>query len=597
MEIFLRIAQKQVFTYLSIFIDGKDPKTVKLFLMKNILRICIKNTTLRDHMEKTVKIAASFAIESSEMYLMLATSYVHADSVSQGQLYLQRAMSSRPSYLTLFSILQRSKDIDEMIGDGKLITKLIDRGETIKAEMMKYTRLFFKQLVASEIDLAAADKFAIHAAKYEYDCDRLFNNLINRFPKNANVNRIYGRYLEEVKNDAEGAIQHYIDADSIEEQDQERLKMKNSAMHDVNKELHPEIEEELVYPSSKRAVIPYHIAKEPSESRQLLHGSPTKKHVKGGSVVEHSPIEQGDSSSSGVSDKVRSKFLTQLYTKDARVWTRVALYAIAPVLCVVIIIFASVIETQIPFVDTDTLLTSCHSQPIAFRVLNEWRIIQRNGANVSELQHQFASVRDSALYMRNTIQNTKLKPTSYRAQLLYDGDKHPRLLSIPSVTKGQVVPTYHVENFTGYDVVTTVEKTAANGITISADAVTKPTSQPTFLFFWENRENILHFYEDYCDAFTAEFYAVDKDRTTTMLVIIAVGVIIHLLYFGGIFTPGLFFLFRSRQRILGLYKFLPKEVVGALYRKLKKMNKDQDSNKSTSIPKNVLPHKAKIILV
>jgi hypothetical protein len=258
------------------------------------------------------------------------------------------------------------------VGEAKLITKLIDRGESIKREMFRYTRLFFKQILSQDIDLKNANKFALLAAKAEQDCEQTFNTLVNRFPKNVNVNRIYGRYLEEVKNDPEAAVHYYTNAEIIEEEEAERTKLRNGILDEMR-----DVEEEPLHvPSSPKHIRPrsnsISPALPPPISPMRLTGNfahpkdtPSEKdevHTTGS--IKH---DQDSVMSAVTIDKTRPKFLTQLYTRERHTRLRIGMYMIAPVLCCVIIILASVLETTIPFVNTSTLLNSCLAQDQPYR--------------------------------------------------------------------------------------------------------------------------------------------------------------------------------------------------------------------------------------
>jgi hypothetical protein len=415
MDIFTRLLVRKVIGYLQVFADTNNMPLMRRFFLQTVLRLSLRNITTRDHMEKTVKIATSFGMESSAFYIMLSSSYIAESNISQAQYYLQKALSCRPSPLQVFTILQRSHDLDALLGDKKLITRLIDSGEATKIEMLKYTRLFFKELVAVDIDMNAADNFAGLAATYELECDRIYNDLINRFPKNANVNRVYGRYIEDVKNDAERAQEYYMEADAIEEGDNERLKLRQKTTMEVNEDFAQDEpkEEEISLPLGKRTSL--------SRNSVLpMRSSPRDKYLTNSSRKPIEKQSEETASSAATSDKAKTKLANHLNAKQSRKLLRLGIYAIAPVLCVVVIVIGAVLQSQLPYVSTDILLNSCGLQPVSFQrklhlichcdhiiVINAWRQFGRNhvaNTNISDIIAQLQDVRDrSTVIFAHTI--------------------------------------------------------------------------------------------------------------------------------------------------------------------------------------------------
>jgi hypothetical protein len=72
---------------------------------------------------------------------------------------------------------------------------------------------------------------------------------------------------------------------------------------------------------------------------------------------------------------------------------------------------------------------------------------------------------------------------------MFDIDTASRDLFIPTIDAASV--SFDTEKFTGYDVVTMMEKTANMALKLTETQMLTPGMQKPFMFFYSNRETIL----------------------------------------------------------------------------------------------------------
>jgi hypothetical protein len=196
-------------------------------------------------------------------------------------------------------------------------------------------------------------------------------------------------------------------------------------------------------------------------------------------------------------------------------------------------------------------------------------------------------MRDTTTAYKVNITNTKMKSGSTREDLLY---REQITIQIPVLNESTPGFKFVKEYFNGYDMLTMVEKTADSGIALTTQKYQRPNETLEFLFFWRNRERIIQFFDDFCDAFSADYFAVDADRLNIIGIMVAVVATVFIIYFGAIFVPCIVVMFRLRNRMILLYKHVSKDVVGKLYHSLKK----KGTSKKTE-PTGLTPVQFKII--
>jgi hypothetical protein len=493
MGLYTRIVYRITNSYLDALGEG-NTKKIRLKFFEMGVQFSLYDKARKEAYEKAVKLAALESVESSRIYLSLAISHIDYATLSQAQLYLQKCETCRPSIFTRFSMFQCGQDIDYLLGDRKSISRMIDMGMKMRDETQKYIMMFYRNLVSEKLDYSILNKFAHLAYEAEYECDRIFRGLIDRYPKNANVMRVYAQYLEELKFDREEAAMRYADADAQEQVDQERSRQKRRAFADE-----PSTPEE---PGS-----PYKLDHYRSES--ALHYAkkrPNSVHPQGddenvsqksfmlrqsSKMLDKMDMENISQSSQMMSETERKQVthMREISNKQNQWPLRIAIYFVVVVLGIFGIIAYSVIETQIQYVNPSVLTQACNMKNGAYEVVNDWRYFQRNqpdynGTKEVSLRANFQALVKDTQTFRDNLAVSRIQAGA-RFNALYIT---PQSLRIPTLDS----TLYKTTNSSGLDLVLTYQSVAAQALTTS-NLVASTSSYP-FMFFYYNRRNINTFF-------------------------------------------------------------------------------------------------------
>jgi hypothetical protein len=386
MEIYARVLFSKAKKYIEPILEGNLSK-VRMKTLEIGVQFSVYDQAMKEQFEKAVKLASLESFESARIYLTLAGSFIDITTLTQAQFYLQKCMACRPNLLVQFSVFQRYQDIDVLIGDRKSISRMIDLGQKAKDNTNMYITMFFRALVSEKIDYNALNRHAQLACENEKECDKVFQGLIGKYPKNANVSRVYAQYLEEFKFNKEAAMEYYADAEALEIQEQERSRQKRKAftLSNVHEDSVPEIHTPVsTPPPMSLREMSYHMESSSSifKSRSNIVtpssdlgvdesfndaasfvGSVKSKRSK---YPKKEQIEADDLDNQSVGSQVLSEverrqdnYLRQVSKKENKYGLRIIMYAITVLMGVYGIIMFNVTEKELRFVSTDVIRHAC----------------------------------------------------------------------------------------------------------------------------------------------------------------------------------------------------------------------------------------------
>jgi hypothetical protein len=384
MEVFMYFIKKQALKYGVLLTSASnDINGIRVRVLEMAFRISLTNQDSRVQMERIVKRAALESIESTQLLLLQATvhTFLSVSTLSYASLCLQKSTSYRPNIFTRLTIYQRYQDLElatSQSSNKKRIYQIINTGKTFQMEVQYYRRAFWKGLVSSSVDLDTLSKISHLAHLSETECDRIYSGLINKYPKNINVVRVYASYLEDVKVRADDAAYYFSEADALEEQEQSRLRQKRKAFANqyeftgenespvpiTTKEPahYPLIRNNSVTPEDALSMLGDRI----EDNVQSVDSKPYKRTNKQAEDKMHEELTASilDSVTSSAARK-KQIYLKQLSVKDNKWILQILIYAsISILLMAYVFTVHGVYSTQMDYLGIDKLKTACRLQLI-----------------------------------------------------------------------------------------------------------------------------------------------------------------------------------------------------------------------------------------
>jgi hypothetical protein len=336
------------------------------------------------HMEKIVKSASLHNIETNDLLIQRAVIQMFiSKSVTYSSLCLQKALSYRPNILMRFIIFLRQQDLEIINSEQnnkRRTTRLIDNGKRMESDLQYYQRQFWKNLVNPKTDLNLLGKFAHLAFTAESECERIFNGLITKYPKNVQIVRVFAQYLENVKHRPEEAEAYYAEAESLEEQEQLRLRQKRKALEE-NQEESQQAEPLVMHRSNadddNNSITKRRIAtRTPFPHRSSIASSILNHRMSTASVLMGDDIEAISDSISRKSNQNRETYHKQLMIKDNKYLLRAGVLSIIAAMIVTTIVVGAVIESKLKFSDTNIMVDGCRMGMLPMKLLDQWRNYQ-----------------------------------------------------------------------------------------------------------------------------------------------------------------------------------------------------------------------------
>ncbi|KAL0481386.1 adenylate cyclase [Acrasis kona] len=608
----------------SITVKQKDVDEMDVNTLDIALRLSIhQGEEYRTEIEKCVEVAALYGLESAQLCITRAiiATYVQRRAYGIATLMLKRANTFRPNILIKFIIFLRVKDLDEEIDEAntkKYIYKSIARGRKSQILMLQYVKLFWKAVVNVSSDGFTKEQYQKlsrlgHLAySCERECDRIFTSLIESHPKDVGVLRAYAQYLERVKRDEYKAAVLYDEADEIEENENERAAVRRRLMAErelkasestptdpnPNNNLNPnnpnrltrevqlsEVDIEMeempadTFQASRgpRSIVtdaPSIWSRKMSIQQPSLSGSRRRVDFMRGDF--HGKMESSTSQNSDTNSEVRKQeaHRRQLLVKDHK-WVIRVITGILPFLLIGFVIMAALVEEKhIRFLSTDYLLEACEMQSTTYGLLNDWRYY-----NLLDRTNPPARQRD--LRDRMDIIQIKLQnSTRDMTDISYEGStrrdvffNQVNIVNVPSLD-GTLNGT--VNNMTLFDISQTIVRSLGDAEALPDSTFNTTTTNFGFMFLWLNQLTFESYYKNFCRTFWNDYISADSNKYAIISTIAAVGAFYHGIYFLLLLIPAMIILKRSRNRVIRVFEFVPKDVSGRIYRDLKMATKQDD---------------------
>jgi hypothetical protein len=395
MEVFIYFIKKQAVKYGALLNSAaSDINSVRVHILEMAFRISITHPESRVQMERIVKRAGLESVENTQLLVLQAVVHIFVSTatLSYASLCLQKSTSYRPNIFMRLIIYQRYQDLElatSQSSNKKRIYQIINTGKNFQMEVQHYRRAFWKALVSSSIDLDTLSNLSHLAYLSETECDRIYSGLINKYPKNINVVRVYASYLEDVKMRADDAVYYYSEAEALEEQEQERLRQKRKAFTneyefnagDTNEPPTPSPTTSPQKESTHYPVVRNNSIAPVSADTISLMGASEYNLTNAGNRVPRQrrsrfPDEKGETntqpgyemlSDNSVTSSVRKQqlYLKQLSVKDNKWVFQILIYASLSILLMAYVFMVhGVYSTQMDYLGIDKLKTACHMQTV-----------------------------------------------------------------------------------------------------------------------------------------------------------------------------------------------------------------------------------------
>jgi hypothetical protein len=128
----------------------------------------------------------------------------------------------------------------------------------------------------------------------------------------------------------------------------------------------------------------------------------------------------------------------------------------------------------------------------------------------------------------------------------------------------------------------------------TTDQLAQTQHSTQFMYIYLNRPNLDVYFNNYCDAFSADYNANNSYLLVVVGWLIGTGVVWHIFIFI-LFFVSVYIILRSRMDILKVLREIPKDVAGGVHHSLKKRKKVDEEQTITN--KTIIPIKFKLTLM
>ncbi|KAL0483827.1 adenylate cyclase [Acrasis kona] len=568
--------------------------------------------------EKIINLAALNNMESYHLYNIVASYYISIRDEHHATMYIQRALGCSSTLYSKIINLERSIELDRMLGDRKRIYKLSDQGRKMQDDLHKNIKYFFKTLASENAEFEKLNSHAELAYKSEAECDHIFGTLYSQIRNQSKrVANVMPNTSKKSRRILEEANFLYAKAEEVEEIAMHKARQRDQMLMDtvsVNEDMNPILEVTNMndYPSpptNNPAVDAFNGKRNNGGGNKRLRSSSVAPVTNSTTPVDElHPYRNSDrinkkrntletleidpeifrnevemSDTSGMiseGQKRRDATRKQILVENKHIIKRLMICMLPFVAAACVIMCSTVTNDNLIFVDTERLLESCIIQPIPYIVVNHWRQHIVNNGDADELRSAFSDASEFIRSFRDNVFNTKMSTSSVRYKNLM---VNKWTVAIPVLSGDQF--SFTNTNMSLYDFSGTLRDYIDYAQSM-ADGELKTTLNIAYAFFYYNRQNIRMGFHQYCLDFKNEYYNSDTSKSKVLIAVFISIFAVHILYFVFLFVPSVISLNDSRTKVLELYKkYIPKDVVGSTYQNLKKKKlEDTKINSSKTYP-------------
>ncbi|KAG2388840.1 hypothetical protein C9374_000279 [Naegleria lovaniensis] len=449
--------------------------------------------------------------------------------------------------------------------NGVELKSVIMKLEKKQEDLLTTHKTFWKEFLSDVPDIKKIAMINRKANQLTQFCDKMYRHLMSNFRHNKRVLRLFASYVEQFKFDKEYANFLYEEANQLEE---EESKSKHFQKYPKNKVL-PMISVKATSVSSIGTIpIAINNEKEVAAAEESFEG------------IENQQVDKKQVFfRTTLSIPYRSTLKNISFISAAAI--SVAIFVVSLALCLSLGRVESEIplalESCLPGVVPSSLIREVRMKQIMIELfVNQNRSIPQNNLTTEGIHflayqqnyiHRFHNYRN---YLEKLITNSV--SNKYSTKIYTDYTIPENLLNIPVATEGTTIE--YTNSFKQNNSLSEITQELIHFTDLflkwNDEDFNKTTTSYPFMYLYLNRRTAADAYAVFCSKFqTARTMNQQIENTLKLYLFISNGIFI--LLYGGLIVVARIDMYNI-NKILHLYKRIPKDIIGGIYQELQKKN-------------------------
>lgn len=391
---------------------------------------------------------------------------------------------------------------------------------------------------------------------------------MSKYPKSPVVLRAYGHFMEKVKNDVDAAERAYMEAENVDEEKQPaNIKQLVKTTSNIDNLVDAGALDEATTMEGEKS------------SKSLINTNNNSNNNKTTNDDSRSEAEKSFRSGRTSASQVEAK-RKMINTADSNCCLNLLILSIVAFSVIFLIIIISVCSTVFSNFNYNDYRDACIQSAVPLHILKLYRRedVRRIYLNATFNSNISIECKEAQHMLNETLREviSRIKYKTFKRDEVF----HTQQLITAPILSGNTLQLVQVNKTEEEIIVSLVDgyNELAKGIETSKFS----SELQEFWYMWVNRDLFTSIGNSFCVSFYKDIILAKAADINILIIIVVATVACHVVYLALVFLPSLYMLLQKKQQILSLFKLVPKETVGQVYKKLDNLSKDS----AVSVSKN-----------